>query len=402
MIEVGRTAEIIIAYRKAIEILEELTNRDHYRAQVIPYHGFGTSVAYQTPYTNTPAAVQTYANIPHSTYSTPYSQRAPSHVVGSRAQMSNVSRPTQAHDTSNETLNLITQTIRAQDSISSRKSQQPERELEVISIHSEESDTNKETANPSDDGPLPLGQLDDFLTLANGGKLPGPPRRTNGSAGGGPDQYSSGSILSTPPSPVDTIDELHCRPDTDIRALVDQVANELAYSNEYWPLIRSEPSRAAQYASMDGPQLGTELGCLMSLAEPEINVIVPTAQAQAACQFYMHLLARAQYRTTRAVNANRANAYASQYPVDQWGRPISQAPNPAYGSQGHRYQNQPPQPLPAPSTILKSNADAIAPLPAQGFTHEHGSDVYEVPSTPAPRPKLRLRLSLNTGKQRDE
>ena len=432
-----------------IEILEELTNRDYLRAQVVPYVGYGPPVPHQVPYTNLPSTVHNvpYANTPYGTYVTPYSPYSitgPENVAPQHVASPVINNAAQVSEDSNTLASQQVSSNQNPDETTFAKPPEHERVHGMISVDSSTIKDSKDTGKGSEASSLPLGLLDGFLTLANGGKLPGPPQTSNSSAGTD-SKRNSISVLSAPPSPDDTIDEPAGKADTDILALVDYVAKMLGRSNDYPPRVHAGVPLPGPFAALNAQQLGAELRRLTAVAEPEINIIVPYGHAHAAYLFHLQLEARVQYLMESAINAAYANACAPQHAVDQWGRPMYQAPNPASGGQaisGQWYnQHSPTQqlstmpPPPPPSKILKSNAAAISPVagntteerephvyevpvmskrpvskilksnaaalpPVVDATAEE-PDVYEVPTTPE-RPKIKLRISFNKGKKKEE
>jgi len=395
IVEGNRTAEVVTAYRNAMDILVEIANRDRYRAYAQPYIGFGGPGPYSTPYAS--GLVSTYrtpyANGMPNTYTTPYNNPGSTDYITpysnppvvaktSGTSQSNAVIEPEAHAINHPSLENRT----AQDS-------RDETKAEMITSGIEEStDGFKETTR--DDDAISLSSalnIDNFLALANGGVPPGRNDDSNDSDHDDGNHIGNLTALDAPPSPADTIDQSLSRADEDIQALVDNIANDLMRSEGPPNQVPPGNPYAAFYSTMNGKQLGAELKRLVAVAQPEVNAIMPREQIQAAHLFYTHLVSRAHTRNAAIVRPAQVNQYANNVAPNQWGQASYPPPPPkGYMVQWHdSFTGAPTQPPPPMGRPFIRRGNVIAPPAVRNIEEERKVATYGFPPKPGRRPGLR-------------
>lgn len=378
-----------------MEILVEIANRDRHRATVGPFQGFGGQLSYHPHYANVPTNgyITPYVNQAPSTHLTPYARStSPNHITPYVDPLP--INPINQANNKNASKNPVRSCKEARE-----ESCKPAQYVEQTGRNSVEPDTNTdnnlESAQYHEDSPMPLGLLDGFLALANGGKLPGNQSLQDGA--GKP--FPHDSMLSAPPSPADTIAEVSCRPDGEIQALVELIAKDLIDSDVYPSQSPQGTAYGALYSSMNGRQLGFELKRLIAVAEPEVNTLISKDQAQAIHLFYTHLLSREQTRHAAVQNANYPSTHTFPNGMSQWGPVVYLAQPPNYGTPVFSGP-WPSQAIAVPTPKSVPRANIIAPRPANNLNQEHRLAENSFP--PAPSSRLTLRSGAGRSRKKRE
>ncbi|KAL6716400.1 hypothetical protein ACLMJK_005967 [Lecanora helva] len=348
-------SEAITAYRNATEILVEIANRDDYRLNSHIHTGFGGPPGYGLLYTQGQMGhfpmqfpdsanqlnTNPYSNHQQMSYVTPYTN----------SPVSN--EPAQSYQSNRIEYNAPS-AIRS-GSLENRAASgsNPEASREIDQNLPE----SKRTSNDGKDASTPLGFVDGFLALANGGVLPGREEAPSTTRQDREQTAQNKPPTFAPPSPGETIDEAMARADDDVQALVNRIAEDFMTAQETPHLPPIGIPITASYSSMNRKQLGTELKRLVSKAQPEVNEIMPSAHAEAANQFYAQM--------TKCINIQNEikmkppathSAYFQPPPTSQWTParfpppPPPPPPPPGYMFSPTQWANSwtPPQLLPRP------------------------------------------------------
>ena len=389
-----RTAEIATAYRNAVEVLVEIADRQRYRVYAAPHVGFGGPNTFRGPYSHLTATGHTFptpfSTSGPSTYVTPYANPPPADGINEISQSDQQMTPAKSSEVHEEAREPQYTTIEA-DTASENANDDVEKLKE--SMMNEEEDS------------MSVGQLDGFLALANGGVLPGQKADPNDSDNPA-SQHTNDLTSFAPPSPADTIDEALCRPDEDIQALVDAIAEDLMNSQE--PLHSAPPSNpyAPFYSSLNGKQLGIELKRLVAVVPLEVNTIMPSEQSQAARLFYTHLAGCARTRNANIVSPTHAPAVGSMNQMGFAGYPPPLPPPqppkgymvvPTQWPNNFAYLQPGPPQIPSPMFVPRGNV--IAPPVMRNPDEERRVAGFGFPPVPSP-PQRKRRLVAYRGKRK--
>lgn len=399
IVEGNRTAEIVTAYRNAMEILVEITNRDRYRAYSQPYAGFGGPIPYAAPYMNGPVGPYTtpYANALPNTYTTPYANPTQASYVTPYSNPPVVAGPSGSSQSKAVVEPKSDGISRPIMSLGSSQERVVETNADLSSGVLEERDDEFE-GTPKADDEVSTMDIDSFLALANGGVPIGQNDDSIDSDIDDDNHIINRTALDAPPSPADTIDESRSRADEDVQALVNHIAKGLMLSEEPPNQAPAGNPYAAFYSTMDGKQLGAELKRLVAVAHPEVNAIMARDQIHAAHLFYTHLVSRASTQNTPIFPPPQVHNHAHFPPANHWGHAaLPPSPPKGYMVQWHDsvtgapIPSPPQQPAqnPAQPFLLRSNATAPPVVRNVSVSEEQKVATYGFPPKPERRPGLR-------------
>ena len=397
-IEENRMTEIVTAYRKATDVLIEVTSRLRHTQYGDPFVGFRGPYASNSIHASTPVNHLTtpYANVVNGIYSTPYANPEPMQYVTPYANPPVVTGAS-AHgrsSTSNDH-GVLTAGFSIEKDHTIKEA--PKSASKVFGKAKIDVSEPNETSKDKDSTPVSVGMLDGFLALANGGILPGQEETSEESENCPGEQRNL--ALFAPPSPGETIDENMSRADDDIQALVTYISNDL--TNRQEPLRQAPPANpyAAIYSSMNGKQLGAELKRMVDIIQPEINAVIPREQIQVAHLFYTHLASC--IGTWISINTHQVhpNSFGPPAAMNQWS-PAPDAPPPPNGhmvSPTGQWQQDfaPPQPAPQPHPL----GPRLAPRNNIIDVNEERK-MANFGSPPIPSPKSGLRSKGKSQKRR--
>ena len=402
-VELNRSAEIVTAYRNIIEILIEVANRLRYVQPGDPYGGFGGPHDPSTIHASTPGNHYTtaYANSANGIYTTPYTNPEQSRYVTPYTHPSIIAEPSRNRQLNDHVLMTAELQIPEKNHTVSEGSKSA---VQVTKKARLDASAPEKTKRDKDSTPVSLGMLDGFLTLANGGMLPGQKDTSVESEARKAKHKNSTSTLFAPPSPGDTIDENMSRSDDDIQALVNYIADDLMLPQQQQPPPPQAPAAnpyAAFYSSMNGKQLGAELKRLIDVVQPEVNAVMVREQIQAAHLFHTHLANCVNTRISLNIHPVHPNPFSPQTATNPWSSPTAYAPPPPPPpSQGYilsptgewqPFSTSPQQPPPALAPAFVPRGNVIAPPEVRDFDEERKVATFGFPPVPSPRSGLRSK-----------
>ena len=329
-VEQSQTAEIVAAYKKAIEVLGEVANRDRCRAYNIPYIGFSGIAAYNAPHGYSPMSNHAvpYISLAGSSYKTPYANIEPREYVTPYADAPIVAGANGYHQINEVNTDEIDSAEASASGIDQVFNNTPGKAQGVIDRIDHDVAKSQEATKDNGSRSVSLGLLDGFLALANGGVLPGQEEASIEARDRRQSHLNDNLMPSAPPSPSDTIDEALSRADEDVQGLVDSVSQDLIDSQEPSQQVPPPNPYAVIYSSMDGKQLGAELRRLVDVATPKVNAILPKEQCHAAHLFYTHLANCLQARHEMRFRLTHPASLVQPSPTSFWRPPLAFQPQP--------------------------------------------------------------------------
>ena len=330
----SQTAEIVAAYKKAIEILGEVANRDRCRAYNIPHMGFSGIAAYSAPngYTPMNSHAVPYINLAASSYKTPYANTEPREYVTPYADAPIVGGVCANRQTNEVNTHKIDSAEASASGIDQAVNDKSRKAQDVIDGINHDVVESQEATKDNGSRSVSLGLLDGFLALANGGILPGQEQASIEARDRQQSRLNDDSTPFAPPSPSDTIDEALSRADEDVQGLVDNVSQDLIDSQEPSQQVPPPNPYAVIYSSMSGQQLGAELRRLVDGAQPKVNAILPKEQCHAAHLFYTHLANCLQARHEMKSRLTHPASPVQPSPACFWHPPFAFQPQPTQPS----------------------------------------------------------------------